>query len=182
MPKKVADPVRLSFMKPNCFYCHEPMTGTNQIELYFGIHHCEKHKDDAGRDCNAYLHRNGVVPMDRVLDYPVIHRFIEILDKTPFYLKTSDGRLVGGWRVDFGYPGRETYMRYSKSQDAWTIILYKEVDRDYSRVVPIREFLEPIVINPFLTATPEICEIVNDVDVLLRNGVYKNFYERQRKA
>lgn len=174
----IVDPVRLTFMKPNCFYCHEPMTRTNQIELHFGIHFCEKHRDNAGRDCNAYLHRNGVVPMDRIHDFPTLVRFVEVLDKTQFHLKTSDGRLVGGWRVDFGYPGRETYMRYSKSQDAWTIVLCKEIDRDYSRVVSIRDFLEPIVINPF---PPEICEIVNDVDVLLRRGVYKNCYERQRK-
>lgn len=176
MPKTVADPVRLTFMKPNCFYCHEPMSGTVQIELYYGIHYCNKHKYEAERDCNAYMHRKGVVPMERISDFPILQKFVEVLDDTPYKLKTADGDLVGGWRVDFGYPGRETYLRYNLPTSSWTIILYKEVNRDYSRIVSIREFLEPIVINPFPS---NICEIVNEVDVLLRNGVYKSSYESQ---
>ena len=174
----VADPVRLSFMKPNCFYCHEPMKGVAQIEMYFGIFFCEKHKNDAERDCNAYLHRNGLVPMNRLHDFPPLVRFIEVLEKTPFKLQTKHG-LVGGWNIDYGYPGRETYLRYSKSQDVWTILLYKEDDRDSGRTVSIREFLEPLVINPFPS---EICEIINDVDVLLRKGVYKSCYISQLNA
>jgi hypothetical protein len=180
MPKTVADPVRLSFMKPNCFYCYEPMKGTQHIELHFGIHFCNKHSLEAERDCNAYMHRNGVVPMDRIHAFPLLQQFVDILENTPFTLKTSDGNYVGGWCVDFGYPSRETYLRYNKPTSEWTIVLYKEVNRDYSRVVPIREFLEPIVINPFLLKTPEICEIVNAVDVLLRNGVFKAYHDSQR--
>jgi hypothetical protein len=172
----VADPVRLSFMKPICFYCHEPMKGTVQIEMYFGIHFCEKHKNDAERDCNAYLHQNGLVPMNRLHDFPALVRFVEVLERTPFKLQTKDG-LVGGWNVDHGYSGRETYLRYNRTKDAWTILLYREDDRDSGKTVSIRDFLEPIVINPF---PKDICEIVNDIDVLLRKGVYKNCYISQR--
>jgi len=172
----VAEPVRLSFMKPICFYCHESMKGVVQIETYFGIYFCEKHKNNAERDCNAYLHRNGLVPMNRIHDFPTLVRFIEVLERTPFKLRNKDGILVGGWCIDYGYSGRETYLRYSKSKDAWTILLYKEDDRDSGRTVSIREFLEPTVINPF---PKEICEIVNDADILLRKGVYKNCYISQ---
>jgi len=173
----IVDPVRLTFMKPLCFYCHANMTGCVQIELYFGIHHCNEHAGAARRDCDAYLHRKGLFPMSRAHEVSPIEKLLVTLDTTPFKLKTSEG-YIGGWSVDYGYAGRETYLRYNPAKDVWTVLLYRNVDRDSGRQVSIREILEPITINAFPS---DICELVNQVDVLLRMGIYKDAEAAQRR-
>ena len=115
--------------------------------------------------------------MTRVHEVPEIEKLLVTLDTTPFKLKTSEG-YTGGWSVDYGYAGRETYLRYNSAKDVWTVLLYRTVDRDSGRQVSIREFLEPITINAF---PPDICELVNRVDVILRTGIYKDADTAQRR-
>ena len=133
-------PQRLTLMKPECFYCKQPMSGSFLIEKYLGIQFCNVHQSRAERDGKAYLHESSLVPMSMVDDIPLLKEFIDHLESTPFLIRCPNGTVTSGWVVDRGYTGRETYIHFNKT---WKLPLCKYINRDVMFPISLNNILVP---------------------------------------
>jgi hypothetical protein len=107
----VAKPTRLVMYSPRCSYCGVDNSGPSHdgCDAYVGprmaVLACAAHKDLAKRDGGAWMHKNGIVQREDVLNDPIFaalgmtedHWFVRALAPKNLTVKRSSGLLEPGW-------------------------------------------------------------------------------------
>jgi hypothetical protein len=87
-----------------CAYCgldDYDQVDQTMIEYLFGIRHCAAHGAAAKRDCNAFLHEVGKVPMWAIRSLPAL-KSLHDLSHTNFTITRSSGESQSGWSINYG--------------------------------------------------------------------------------
>ena len=160
------NPRSLVMTRSECFYCFAP-EGVHcaQVDYNFGIKSCDYHYSTAVRDCNAYLHREKIVPVDRALKHPKRVSFFDNLPKT-FPVLRSSGVVELDWALNEGnYPYIENL---SYTTDSWSLPVRSRIG-DIRKQILLTDFLKPQI----RVLMPEgFDEEVNKANSILNSGLY----------
>jgi hypothetical protein len=111
------------------------MIGCSLVEHLYGIYYCPAHEAEAHDDRDAYFDYHKVVPMSLAHQFSELDVLLKMLE-APFLVRGKPG-----WKVDYGYTLRETFIRYDAALKDWSIpIIY--ADNDRSMHIPLSEFAE----------------------------------------
>lgn len=140
-----------------------------QINHLFGIISCEAHRQWAVRDCNSYMHINGIVRLRDAQNIDGLSQVIsEIIEKNSlFHVTRTSGAVETGWKVV--EDGCE-YPMLQKVDGTWRIYLTNIAFRKF---VPLDEFPKSSVFDP------SFAELIKAAIDILNRGVYLADYEKQ---
>jgi len=126
-----------------CFYCFAP-EGAHcaEVDYNFGIKSCDFHYSTAVRDCNAYLHRERFVPMNRAVTHPLLKPFFDMLPKT-FPVLRSSGVIDRDWSLNGGFFPYSLNISFDKG---WSLPV-KNTDGKISKYILLTDFLKPDILS-----------------------------------
>jgi len=162
-------PRSLVLRKQECFYCFKK-EGTRCCEIShcFGIISCDNHYKASVRDCNAYMHREQIVPVDYALNHKDLASFFDLL-KDGFPVQRSSGVIEYDWVVNGGPFYNPEYISYDKEIKDW-ILPVKTKDGSLSKRMGMLDLSRPFVCEKmqvdFLDTLKKAIRILND-------GIYK---------
>ena len=150
-----------------CASCGVAAFGHHMIYDLFGIIACVAHSDDAARDVNAWMHRNGQVRLGYAKTLDGIKPFFDALPAT-FSIRRSSGAIESGWRLPTGFG--EAWARLKSMNGEWIMPVERiEENGDrWSRFVSLESFLEQDLAVPGITA-----DVVAAAIAVLASGIYK---------
>jgi hypothetical protein len=142
----VLEPFVLSMRELKCYYCGERTSEKicildYQIDFLFGIRHCQHHKENAIRDCNAYLHKNKKVMISRLLletSNPVFKRLIDFFSETPLSILRTTGNVDAGWTLTKSF-FLNSFEMAIKLRDRWTFPMTSE-EFNITKRIDIKSF------------------------------------------
>jgi hypothetical protein len=173
------EPTSLVMRKIECFYCGAGDPQFVLIQHLFGIKSCDLHKRIAKRDCNAYLHRNGLVTWDSALQIPCIKKLIDELDLLPngFPVRRTNLSIDPGWKVnikDFMYD--RTFIEYREGE--WTIPVIKD---ELQKMIKLLDLNNTIIMNGIHLSTEFPINLAATL-ITLMEGVYKKDSDEYNEA
>jgi len=154
-------------MTPNtCFYCFD----TDGLDIFeishcLGLKACCKCYGSAIRDSNAFMHREGLVPLKYAMKHAELSKFTEALLPS-FPVRRSNGFIEGGWSLYAGYSRIPKFIVYDAHSQNWLIPVNKG---ELSKSIRIDEFLKGDILYSLPIGMKGIIE--NTIAVLDR-GVY----------
>lgn len=156
-------PYRHVLRPVECAYCglddYDQIDQT-MIEYLFGIRHCAAHGAAAKRDCNAFLHEVGKVPMRAIESLPAL-KSLHDLSHTNFTITRSSGERQSGWSINYGSLDYPVYM--IRDGTDWVIpMINHEVN-----------LMKNVRINSLQEMHPTLAEAYAALDA----GVYRTDYE-----
>ena len=157
------NPRSLVMTRSECFYCFAP-EGAHcaQVDYNFGIKSCDFHYTSAVRDCNAFMHREKIVPLERALSHPLLKPFFDLLPKKFPVLRTS-GVVELDWTLNGGvYP----YSENLSCSSNWGLPVRSG---DVKKQILFTDFLKP-EISPLMPAgfDKEVAKVL----LSLNDGIY----------
>ena len=173
------EPTSLVMRKVECFYCGAGNPTVVLIQHLFGIKSCDLHKKIAKRDCNAYLHRNGLVTWSSALQIPCIKKLIDELDLLPngFPVRRTNLSIDPGWKVnvkDFIYD--RTFIEYCEGE--WTIPVIKG---ELQKKIKLLDLNNTIIMNEIHVSTEFPINLATTL-ITLMEGVYKKDSDEYNEA
>ena len=173
------EPTSLIMRKVECFYCGAGDPTFVLIRHLFGIKSCDLHKRIAKRDCNAYLHRNGLVTWSSALQIPCIKKLIDELDLLPngFPVRRTNLSIDPGWKVnvkDFMYD--RTFIEYREGE--WTIPVIKG---ELQKTIKLLDLNNTIIMNGIHLSNEFPIHLATAL-ITLMEGVYKKDSDEYNEA
>jgi len=157
----------------SCIYCHSSDDCRSElIDCNFGIHHCDLHRNNAVRDCRAYLHDAKHVKMSDAAKNPVIRRFLDALQKLePFHVKRTSGEIQEGWVLRKSPNYFYEFIIFVDTIVTIPVVLQDEIFRR----INIDDLLDETIMG--FPPSEEFKKIVDDSKKVILDGVYKKEYE-----
>lgn len=180
--RNVISPRRLVMVRDECFYC-----GNNEdvkhtcVEYLLGIKHCQSHSYQAIRDCKAYLHENKLVDMNDIKNEPVFKNFINVFKDKKFHIIRSNGNVDDGWSLkEDAFHDKAFIMN---KDGYWYLPLCKYTDKDIiTKGFKITDFDNSKLVELNKDIYPSnFVELQRDIIHFLEKGIYKKYYELQKK-
>ena len=156
-------PYRHVLRPVECAYCglddYDQIDQT-MIEYLFGIRHCAAHGAAAKRDCNAFLHEVGKVPMWAIGNLPALKSLYD-LSGVNFTITRSSGEQQSGWSINYGSLDSPLYI--TRDETGWVIpMINNEVN-----------LMKNVRINSLQETHPSLAE----TNAALEAGVYRTDYD-----
>jgi len=108
----------------NCFYCNETHVRSFEIRHNYGIKACFRCGRYAVRDINAFMHREGIIPVDYAMEHNTLKDFTNVLLEE-FHVKRSSGVIEIGWTLDTGSKLNRKFFVYDTATKVWLIPVKK---------------------------------------------------------
>ncbi len=160
------EPIRLVLVPLKCFYCDHAVEGDIyewRIFHLFGIFHCSAHSSAARRDCETFMHREGIVRLCDARNHSVLGPFLTALGDTIPVLRSS-GAVDTDWYIP---PIDEIpVIRQSKNTGAWGFNL---TNGAADKFIPLSQFRDSRV-TPYIRE--EVRNLLDTVASTLIAGVY----------
>ena len=118
-------PESLAMVPDNCLYCYSEIDVKSfEIRHSYGIKACLSCYVYAERDSNAFMHREGIIPVDYAMEHHALKDFTNILLKE-FHVKRSSGLIEVGWTLDTGSKINRKFFVYDTATKVWLIPVKK---------------------------------------------------------
>jgi len=165
------NPSNLVLIENKCFYCNcTKEIETYQVSYNKGILTCNEHKDFCIRDINAYLHKNEIVLIHDINKYLEMKEFINVLGNNIQVIR-SNGDIDNNWKIATII--NDSPATLGKIKNKWGITLTKDAIQKNVRFSDfLNEKLKYSQIENF-------SNIVNNLIILLDNGIYKEYFNQQ---
>jgi len=170
------DPIRNSCLEPQslvltraeCFYCFAS-EGDKCFTIgdNFGIKTCNIHYLLSIRDCNAYMHRTGVVLLRDLKNIEALQPYISTI-LSVFPIKRSSGLIDDGWTLDVGEIWNSQTMKYDRTKGEWIIPVKQECSGLCKRIYCSDLFI-PEILNK---VPPNFEENFRQFISVLDKGIY----------
>ena len=176
------DPIRNSCLEPQslvltraeCFYCFAS-EGDKCFTIWhnFGIKTCDNHFLLSIRDCNAYMHRTGVVLMRDLQERVDLKPYFgAILNDFP--IKRTSGLIDDGWSLNVGTSWESEIMKYDLVAADWIVPIKQECSGLFKRI-HIKDLMIPEILDKVPPNFEEnFCQLASVCD----KGIYKADYEK----
>ena len=176
------DPIRNSCLEPQslvltrteCFYCFA-VEGEKCCTIWdnFGIKTCNIHYPLSIRDCNAYMHRTGVVLIRDFKEIEALQPYLPTV-LTVFPIKRTSGLIDDGWNLDVGEIWNSQTMKYDKTKDEWIIPVKQECSGLCKRIYCSDLFIPEILNKVAPNFETNFRQFISE----LNKGIYRADYEQ----
>ena len=173
------EPERLVMTRTVCFYCGADHTKMALVHYNFGMKTCDAHHSRGIRDCNAYMHREGLVKTKQAVKHAALSRLFTYLDGG-IPIVRSNGEVQEDWVLNMQDGIDTTFIvRSLTSTDDWLLPMKWVSPNGYAddlvKHVDLNYFLDAKFFGDRLDNT-----IIRDALDLLNKGIYLNdHYEYQ---
>ena len=169
LQNKRFEPHSLIMTQLECFYCFESENmRCYEISHCFGIKACDTHYNLAIRDCNAYMHKEGIVSIQDIIKNVEFEQFFKSLLSEFKITQTANDATEDGWFIDRGEFYDPRFIIYDSNFKTWFIpIKHKQLS--------IRKNIEIYRISVSK-------DILDNIVSLLDKGVYLADYKRYIRA
>lgn len=172
------EPCRLVMINNKCFYC-DIFSDENRhilVDRHLGIVTCMEHRENALRDCKAYMHKKSMVHLKDFMENELASALIAALGDNLQIIR-SNGDKQDGWQIE--KVSYEYIPHLFKLPDGkWGIRLVKDPDTDQCVVKGYR--LDGFLDNRLKHSQTEgLGELIMGVTKLLDEGFYKSNADAQ---
>jgi hypothetical protein len=146
----------------------------------FGIRCCDQHRQNAKRDCLAYLHTEKMVLTKDVIKHEVCGKLLNILNNLEdgFPVLRTNSEIQKGWKIDCETILDRTFIE--RNDEGWHIpvILKNGVDTIYKHT-NVYNFTKLEIFEQIKDKVPSnFNDIINEFITFLDQGIYKEYYDQ----